>query len=97
MSYSVKNLFQKRPDTIARGDVEDGVIVVRIRPRMGEEGTGSEVTRLHWKHHLYRPEHPLHDGILKLIAERMADLVNEAHEQGYSQAQQDIRRSLGLG
>ncbi|MGV7034898.1 hypothetical protein [Methylobacterium symbioticum] len=101
MSFDVRNLCFVRRDWEIYSAIEDGVIVIRGRPYGAldvnrEPIVGAEITRLHWKSHLYRPAEPLHDDILKIIGHRMADLVRDALQQGYAQAQLDFRKALGL-
>lgn len=101
MSYDVQNLFSVRGDWDIYSAVEDGAVVVRARPRgardeSGDLIRGTEITRLHWRGHLYEPAEPLHDAILGMIGRRMADLVRDGLAHGYLQAQLDIRKALGL-
>ena len=101
MSYSVTNLYSYRRDWEVYSVVEDGVIIVRARPRGAHDASyqpivGTEITRLDWRGHLHAPAEPLHDSILQLIGRRMEELVREAYAHGYLHAQADIRKALGL-
>lgn len=101
MSYDIHNLASVRHDWDIYSVVEAGAIVVRARPqgardRAGELILGAEITRVHWRGHLYEPAEPLHDAILELIGRRMASLVRDALAHGYQHAQLDMRKALGL-
>ncbi|WP_342106353.1 hypothetical protein [Methylobacterium sp. SI9] len=101
MSFNVQNLFSVRRDWEIYSAVEDGVIIVRARPHGARDGSGeliqgTEITRLHWRGHLYEPAVPVHYAILDMIGRRMADLVRDGLAHGYLHAQLDIRKALGL-